>query len=73
MENISNLLKNFKNLNEYTEFLNQLVEADGQEISRGKDPNDKSKAEKEEEAPEEGGPEGGRPKDSEAAQKQEEG
>ena len=54
MENISNLLKNFSNLNEYTEFLNQLVEAEGSEISRGKDPHDKSKAEKEEEAAPEG-------------------
>ena len=57
MKHISNILKNFTNLSEYTEFLNQLVEADGSEISRGKDPNDKSKVEKEEEVPEEGGEE----------------
>lgn len=58
MEHISNLLKNFKTLSEYTEFLNSLVEAEGSEISRGKDPNDESKVEKEaeaEEAPAEGG------------------
>ena len=49
MEHISNILKQFTNLQEYTEFLESLVEAEGSEISRGKDPNDKSKKEKGEE------------------------
>lgn len=58
MEKISNILKNFNTLSEYTDFLNTLVEAEGSEISRGKDPNDKSKDEKEvEEVPAEGGEE----------------
>ena len=54
MEKIEKLLKQFGTLQEFTDFLGELVEADGSEISRGKDPNDKSKMEKErEEEPEE--------------------
>lgn len=49
MKHISSILKQFKTLQEYTEFLESLVEAEGSEISRGKDPNDKSKKEKSEE------------------------
>ena len=64
MKHIGQIIKQFKNLKEYTEFLESLVEADGSEISRGKDPNDESKMEKgreeaEQEAPPEGGGEAG--------------
>lgn len=57
MKHISQIVKNFKNLKEYTEFLQTLVEAEGSEISRGKDPNDESKMDKEREEgpPEQGG------------------
>ena len=48
MIKIEEILPNFKNLKEYREFLNQLVEksADGTEIARGMDQNDKSKMQK---------------------------
>ena len=53
MEKIEKLLKQFGTLQEFTDFLGELVEADGSEISRGKDPNDKSKIQKETEREEE--------------------
>jgi len=49
MEKIEKLLKQFGTLQEFTDFLGELVEAEGSEISRGKDPQDKSKMEKQRE------------------------
>ena len=56
---ITETLRGFANLAEFRDFLEEAIN-DGQEISRGKDPNDKSKEQKsEEEAPEEAPAEGG--------------
>ena len=47
MREFDEVLKKFGNLREFSEFLNDLVEAaDGQEIARGMNPNDRSKEEK---------------------------
>ena len=48
MKHIYDIVSNFKNLKEYTEFMETLVEkkADGNEISRGMNKHDKSKKEK---------------------------
>ena len=48
MKHIYDIVSNFKNLKEYTEFMETLVEkkADGNEISRGMNKHDKSKTDK---------------------------
>lgn len=48
MKHISETLPGFKNLKEYSEFMQELVEksASGQEIARGMDKHDKSKTQK---------------------------
>jgi hypothetical protein len=51
MKDITKTLKGFSSLSEFRNFLNEQIN-DGQEISRGKDPQDKSKEQKKEEAPE---------------------
>jgi hypothetical protein len=54
MTNLNKVLKHFNNdLQEWVTFLNEKIN-DGQEISRGKDPNDTSKQEKADEQPQEG-------------------
>lgn len=48
MKEIFNILSEFKNLKEYTEFMDSLIEkaVDGNEISRGMNQHDKSKQQK---------------------------
>ena len=46
MKHITEILPNFKTLNEYKEFIESLAEARGEEISRGKNQYDKSKQQK---------------------------
>ena len=58
MSDINDVIKQFANLREFSDFLGELVEAaDGQEIARGMNPNDKSKQEKSGQSQTEGGPE----------------
>lgn len=56
MKNLNQILKGFGNLDEWMSFLNEKIN-DGAEISRGKDPHDKSKEEKAMEAAPPGGDE----------------
>ena len=51
MKDITKTLKGFTSLSEFRNFLNEQIN-DGQEISRGKDPQDKSKEQKAQEEPE---------------------
>lgn len=50
MKDITETLKGFESLAAFRDFLQEKIN-DGQEISRGKDPNDKSKEQKSEEPP----------------------